>query len=396
MKVVPALNPPMDELILHSSANPDDFNLQDEYGGLLDLLEKYISEVDSTVEHYGVKGMHWGVRKSEPKSTRSPVKSLGPDSVSRKTASGETITLQKVSPTKLQNFMGRHSKSFREEFGKQAYLHILDGSGKRIGEASIQKRNNEELYLEWLGINKSSRGKGYASAVMKAGRDFGREEGFKRLILDTVDSPDARHIYEKMGFKYTGEANTMVYEFDAEHASLSPDSLSHYGVKGMHWGVHNDGPSSVSRKTNREARGDAKEFARAKMFYGEGAGTRRKLIKAAVESKSHKDPAYKRAFDHHLARQDMSKHAEAARGERKRKNIKKSAGRGIRGTRHILNGNSKYASAATAIAVGGALYAHKAGIDKIVLQKGTQAFKKIRDPEGMKRAQNLLRDMGIG
>ena len=174
------------------------------------------------------------------------------------------------------------------------------------------------------------------------------------------------------------------------------DELVHYGVKGMHWGVRRDAPPGVSRKTNSEARSDAKEFARAKMFYGEGAGTRRKLVKAAVEGKSRKDPAYKRAFDHHLDKQDMSKHAEKARGERKRKNVTKSAGRGIRGTRHILNGNSQYASAATAIAVGGALYAHKAGIDKIVLQKGKQAFNKIKDPEGMKRAQNLLRDMGIG
>jgi hypothetical protein len=174
------------------------------------------------------------------------------------------------------------------------------------------------------------------------------------------------------------------------------DELVHFGVKGMHWGVRHDGPASVSRKTNSAAKSDAKEFARAKLFYGEGAGTRRKLIKAAVEAKSKKDPAYKRAFDHHLAKQDLSKHAEKARSERKRKDIKKSAGRGIRGTRHILNGNSQYASAATAIAVGGALYAHKAGIDKIIIGKSKQAFNKIKDPEGMKRAQNLLRDMGIG
>jgi hypothetical protein len=174
------------------------------------------------------------------------------------------------------------------------------------------------------------------------------------------------------------------------------EELVHFGVKGMHWGVRHDGPASVSRKTNSAAKSDAKEFARAKMFYGEGAGTRRKLIKAAVEAKSQKDPAYKRAFDHHLAKQDMSKHAEKARSERKLQNVKKSAGRGIRGTRHILNGNSQYASAATAIAVGGALYAHKAGIDKIVVDKSKQAYKKIKDPEGMKKAQNLLRDMGIG
>jgi hypothetical protein len=164
----------------------------------------------------------------------------------------------------------------------------------------------------------------------------------------------------------------------------------------MHWGVRRDGPEGVPGRTNREAKKDAKEFARAKQFYGEGAGTRRKLIKATVEGKSRRSPYYKKAFDHHLERQDTSKHAAKAQSERKRKNIKKSTGRGIRGTRHILNGNSQYASAVTAIAVGGALYAHKTGIDKIVFNAGKTAVKKLRDPNGIKRAQDLLKGMGIG
>lgn len=176
----------------------------------------------------------------------------------------------------------------------------------------------------------------------------------------------------------------------------SPRELVHYGVKGMKWGVRHDGPSGVSRSTNREAKKDAHEFARAKQFFGEGAGTRRKLIKASVEGKSKKDPAYKKAFDHHLEKQDMSLHAAKARSERKRKDTKKSVGRGIRGTRHILNGNSQYASAVTAMAVGGAFYAHKTGIDKIILNAGKKTYAKAKDPAGHQAARNLLRDMGIG
>ena len=74
--------------------------------------------------------------------------------------------------------------------------------------------------------------------------------------------------------------------------------LFHYGVKGMKWGVRRDKPAAlqgVPRSTNRVAKRDARESAKAKMFYGEGAGTRRKLIKAKVESRS-KDAAYKRAM----------------------------------------------------------------------------------------------------
>lgn len=53
---------------------------------------------------------------------------------------------------------------------------------------------------------------------------------------------------------------------------MGHSELMHYGVKGMKWGVR------------RRARRDAKEFTQAKMYYGEGAGNRRKLIKATVKA----------------------------------------------------------------------------------------------------------------
>lgn len=209
------------------------FNLEDEYGGLLDLLQEYVGEAEPTVKHFGVKGMKWGVRREK---TREPLVSLGPDSVSRKTASGETITLKKIPANKIHKTLGRVSKKYREGYSRQAMLDILDSSGKKVGDAHVQKRNDDELYLNWIGIKESSRGKGYATAVMKAGRDFGKQEGFKRMVLEVPgDSPDAQHIYEKMGFKYTGKETEdpfwgglkdMVYEFDAKHS----DILVHYAL----------------------------------------------------------------------------------------------------------------------------------------------------------------------
>lgn len=147
---------------------------------------------------------------------------------------------------------------------------------------------------------------------------------------------------------------------------MEQDYLIHYGVLGMKWGVRKSKPSSgtkTKRSTKRKAKKDAKEYARAKMFYGEGAGNRRKLIKATVNDRSKNLTGYKAEFEKHLANQDMSKHASAAKKERTAKNVKKSTAKTARGFVHAMAGNKMYASAA-AIAIYAA--AHASGVDRII------------------------------
>jgi hypothetical protein len=168
--------------------------------------------------------------------------------------------------------------------------------------------------------------------------------------------------------------------------------LAHYGIKGMKWGVRKNNLEGVSAKTNREARKDAQESARAKMFYGEGAGTRRKLIKAQVEAKSKRDPDYAKAFDHHLNQQDMSKHAEKARGERKGKDRRAN----VRKTGNAINRaiNGPFAgSAAVAIVAAGAAYAKNANLDV----KARQAFTRVANNRNLRNEVNdiLRRAAGI-
>jgi hypothetical protein len=147
------------------------------------------------------------------------------------------------------------------------------------------------------------------------------------------------------------------------------DELVHFGVKGMRWGVRKGDHPDVSRATNKVARRDAQEFARAKMFYGEGAGTRRKLIKAKVEQQSKVNPDYKKAFDHHLGQQDMGEHADKARSERGRKNAKASVGKNVRAVNRAVNG--PFASGA-AVAIGLSAYGglKASGLDKKLVAAG--------------------------
>ena len=168
------------------------------------------------------------------------------------------------------------------------------------------------------------------------------------------------------------------------------EALEHYGVKGMRWGVRKSSDSGVSRSTNREAKKDAEEFARAKMFYGQGAGTRRKLIKATVEAKSKKDPSYKKAFDQHLTSQDMSTHASKARSERRRKDAVEKTYKTSKGVYRYINGGFGAVSMVSAIIASGYIAASKTGIDKVIKDS---ASKKVRDLKNNRQGQKMVNDL---
>ena len=154
--------------------------------------------------------------------------------------------------------------------------------------------------------------------------------------------------------------------------------LAHYGVKGMKWGVR------------RKARKDAKEYARAKMYYGEGAGNRRKLIRATVKERS-KDSRYKAEFDKALAKQDMAKHASAAKRERKTADVKKGAGKMARGLVNAATGNIGRASASALVLYAGL---HATGADRIIANKALSSIKSIMDEiGGQARSKQILDEL---
>lgn len=192
----------------------------------------------------------------------------------------------------------------------------------------------------------------------------------------------------------------------AQQFESPSEALAHYGVKGMRWGVRKDGQvdgvrkadrlEGVSRKTNNEAAEDAAEFARAKMFYGQGAGTRRKLIKAKVEAKAKKDSNYKKAFEHHLDRQDLGKHAEKARTERRRKDATETTTKTIKGARRQLQGGFGPVSISAAVLASAVVLAKQNNIDQIMKDAAATKYKSHQTSRNNQRAVNdLLKDMGM-
>lgn len=111
----------------------------------------------------------------------------------------------------------------------------------------------------------------------------------------------------------------------------------------------------------KEALRDAHEFARAQVFFGEGAGNRRKLIATAVAAKAEQSPAYKQAFEAALAVQDMSEHVRKAKKERRRRDFTHALNKN---TRNAMSGRYTGVNMTVVVLAGAAYYAHHTGYDK--------------------------------
>lgn len=160
---------------------------------------------------------------------------------------------------------------------------------------------------------------------------------------------------------------------------MNDSYLQHHGIKGMKWGVRRSPEELGHRIVNghrdrhekREARKDAKEFARAKMYYGEGAGNRRKLIKATVAEKS-KSKVYADEFERSLSTQNMANHAAKAKRERAINDAKNTAGKWGRGIVNIATGN---ASRAAASVVATYAFMKVTGLDQVIINAGADFLK---------------------
>lgn len=113
----------------------------------------------------------------------------------------------------------------------------------------------------------------------------------------------------------------------------------------------------------REAIKDAHEYALAKMFYGEGAGVRRRLINQTVQFKIANIPGYDVAFQQELAKQDFAKLSRVARRERKLLDAKDAVNKNGKA---IARGDYRSTSLPVLGLIGIGYVAHQTGFDKEV------------------------------
>lgn len=143
---------------------------------------------DEALYHYGIKGMRWGIRRYQ-----NPDGSLTPAG-KKKYAKVDTL---RSSKTGEKFYIAQKRNKYSTDRDRD---FIITKDGKKIGNLFLEDHGSD-LYINWVDIKKSERGKGYANQVMDYVVKYSMKNGYKTVSLEVpTSSPDARHIYEKHGF----------------------------------------------------------------------------------------------------------------------------------------------------------------------------------------------------
>lgn len=128
---------------------------------------------------------------------------------------------------------------------------------------------------------------------------------------------------------------------------------------------------------------DATEFVRAEMFFGEGAGTRRKLIDAVVSQRTKDIPGYAEKFQAAYASQNFADHAIAAAKERKR--LDRIAGV-TKNFNALKRGNVRGLTNVVFVGVGVVYVLKATGYDKVVENEMNKAWIKAKRIYALQKA----------
>lgn len=165
--------------------------------------------MNNELTHWGIKGQKWGVRRYQNKdgSLTAAGRERYSDSIADTkvyTKKGVEVTLRKQPTSLITKVAGKLSKSAKDNIERSDFLDITV-KGKKVGDLQLYKESPKSLNVVWVSIESKHEGNGYGSTVMKAVIDHAKKQNLDKVTLEVPGiSPNARHIYESIGFKAKG------------------------------------------------------------------------------------------------------------------------------------------------------------------------------------------------
>lgn len=167
-----------------------------------------------SLEHHGVIGMKWGVRRYQNKDgtlTSSGKQRYKTDELyTLRTKSGEKLHMVRNHGGLGTKVLRKLSPKIASEQDKTLNYKIYNDSGKKVGSYQGYLKSKDEFNTVWADTDKKYRGRGYMSAIVKQGEAIAKKYGRTMMTAELVgNSPDIHHItLDKQGYIKVGEDKT--------------------------------------------------------------------------------------------------------------------------------------------------------------------------------------------
>ena len=166
--------------------------------------------INNNLQHHGIKGQKWGVRRFQNKdgSLTPEGRDRYADSIADTkvyTKKGVEVVLRKQPTSMIAKMVSKLSKSARDNMERSDFVDITV-NGKRVGDLQLYRENPKSINVVWVSVDQKHEGNGYGGAVMRAVIDHANKLNMDTVTLEVPGiSPNARHIYESIGFKAKGQ-----------------------------------------------------------------------------------------------------------------------------------------------------------------------------------------------